>query len=49
MLEAAQRIKVLTIEDDEALRRSIAIYLEDSGFTVYEASNAQEGLAFFRQ
>lgn len=48
MLEA-KAIKVLTIEDDEALRRSIAIYLEDSGFTVYEASNAQEGLAFFRQ
>lgn len=45
----AQAIKVLTIEDDEVLRRSIAIYLEDSGFTVYEATSAQEGLACFRQ
>jgi len=48
MLEA-QGIKVLTIEDDDLLRRSIATYLEDSGFTVYEAANAQEGLALFRQ
>jgi len=44
-----EKIKILTIEDDELLRRSIATYLEDSGFVVHEASNAQEGLALFRQ
>lgn len=42
-------IRVLTIEDDDGLRRSIADYLGDSGFTVYEAGNAQEGLALFRE
>lgn len=49
VMTQAQGIKILTIEDDELLRRSIAIYLEDSGFTVYEAGSALEGLAFFRQ
>ncbi|MDP2843010.1 MAG: diguanylate cyclase, partial [Acetobacterium sp.] len=48
-MHEAQRIKVLTIEDDEVLRRGIATYFEDSGFTVYEASNAQDGLTLFRQ
>lgn len=42
-------IRVLTIEDDDGLRRSIADYLGDSGFTVYEAADAQEGLALFRE
>ena len=42
-------ISILTIEDDAGLRRSIASYLEDSGFKVYEASNGQEGLEIFRK
>ncbi len=42
-------ITVLTIEDDAAVRRSISMYLEDSGCTVIEASCGQEGLKMFRQ
>jgi diguanylate cyclase (GGDEF)-like protein len=42
-------IKLLTIDDDPGLRRSIAGYFEDSGFTVFEAGNARDGLALFRQ
>lgn len=44
-----QGIKILTIEDDTGLRQSIAGYFADSGFTVFEAGNVQDGLALFRQ
>ncbi|WP_031483510.1 histidine kinase dimerization/phosphoacceptor domain -containing protein [Maridesulfovibrio frigidus] len=40
---------VLTIDDDEGVRLSIAHFLEDSGYKVLQASNGSEGLDIFRQ
>ena len=36
------RKKLLIIDDDVLVRRSIAVYLEDSGFDVYEAVDAMQ-------
>ena len=36
--------KLLTIDDEEALRRSISIYFEDLGFIVFEADNGRAGV-----
>ncbi|WP_432736541.1 sensor histidine kinase [Maridesulfovibrio sp. FT414] len=41
--------KVLTIDDDESVRISIAHYLEDSGYEVLQACNGSEGLDIFRR
>lgn len=41
--------RILSIDDEDALRESIVAYLEDSGFTVYEARDGAEGLAKFRE
>ena len=49
MILEEQEIKILTIEDDDSLRQSIANYFTDSGFTVYEAGNSRDGLAAFRR
>lgn len=38
---------LLTIDDDERLRRSLAAYFEDAGMTVYEAGDGESGLALF--
>lgn len=38
---------LLTIDDDERLRRSIRVYFEDSGVTVFEANNGKTGLEMF--
>ncbi len=43
------RKKILTIDDEDALRRSIQIFLEDEGFEVFEASNGRDGLEVFNQ
>jgi len=40
---------VLTIDDDELVRESMAVYLEDSGFDVLEAENGQRGIQLFRE
>lgn len=40
---------LLTIDDEEPLRRSIRGFFEDSGFEVLEAGDGQEGLAIFRE
>ncbi|MFA6970340.1 MAG: HD domain-containing phosphohydrolase [Gallionella sp.] len=40
---------LLTIDDDERLRRSIRSYFEDSGIKVYEACDGQAGLEMFRE
>ncbi|MBI9110401.1 response regulator [Maridesulfovibrio ferrireducens] len=40
--------RVLTIDDDEAVRLSIAHYLEDSGYKVLQAANGSDGLDIFR-
>lgn len=39
---------LLTIDDDERLRRSIRTYFEDSGVKVFEAGDGQAGLEMFR-
>ena len=36
------RRKLLIIDDDVLVRRSIAVYLRDSGFDVFEAVDAAE-------
>ncbi|MBU1707968.1 PAS domain S-box protein [bacterium] len=41
-------IKILTIDDEHAVRRSIRAYLEDSGYEVIEAQNGREGLDMYR-
>lgn len=40
-------IKILTIDDERAVRRSIRVYLEDSGFEVMEAENGRIGVQMF--
>ncbi len=40
---------LLIIDDDEVVRASLAAYLEDSGFSVPQASNGQQGLQVFEQ
>jgi serine phosphatase RsbU (regulator of sigma subunit) len=40
---------LLIIDDDEVVRASLAAYLEDSGFSVLQASNALQGLQTFEQ
>ena len=42
-------IRLLTIDDDDRLRRSLRIYFEDSGMTVFEAANGPDGLAAFAE
>ncbi|BAU73828.1 two-component system response regulator RssB [Metapseudomonas furukawaii] len=39
--------KLLIIDDDEVVRASLAAYLEDSGFSVRQASNGLQGLQIF--
>ncbi len=41
--------KLLTIDDEEPIRRSVRVYFEDSGFEVQEAGDGQTGLAIFRE
>jgi phosphoserine phosphatase RsbU/P len=40
---------ILTIDDDDLVRESISVYLEDSGFEVIEANNGQQGVQQFRE
>lgn len=40
---------VLLVDDEPGLREAVKAYLEDSGFTVQAASNAQEGWDFLQQ
>jgi len=40
---------LLIIDDDEVVRASIAAYLEDSGFSVLQASNGLQGLQVFER
>ncbi|WP_243367186.1 EAL domain-containing protein [Fundidesulfovibrio soli] len=39
---------LLTIDDEDVIRRSFQAYLEDSGFKVLQASNGRAGLEVFR-
>lgn len=40
---------LLIIDDDQVVRASLAAYLEDSGFTVLQASNGLQGLEVFER
>lgn len=42
-------IRILTIDDDESVRMSIAHFLEDSGYKTLQAANGNEGLKIFRE
>ena len=39
---------VLVVEDDETTRTPIAMYLQDEGYTVYEAESAEDGLSIIQ-
>jgi phosphoserine phosphatase RsbU/P len=41
--------KVLIIEDDPQLRMTLTAYLEDSGYTIFEAVDGLEGLEVFTE
>lgn len=41
---ALSQFKIAIIDDDESVRRSLALNLEHTGFTVVEASNGEEGI-----
>ena len=40
---------ILVIEDEDSIRKVIKAFLEDAGYTVFEAGDGQEGLEKFRQ
>ena len=42
-------IGVLIVEDEFLLRADAAEFMENSGFTVYEASNADEAIALLER
>lgn len=48
-MTARQQPVVLLVEDDLAFRRSVAAYLEDSGFTVLEADDGLAALEILDQ
>ena len=41
--------KILTIDDEPPIRSGIVAYLEDSGFTMLEASDGPSGIEVFRR
>jgi len=48
-LAASTAPTILIIDDDDVIRESMAVYLEDSGFTVIQAADGREGLTRFRR
>ena len=46
-LEENSKYKILTIDDESYIRQSIRTYLEDYGFTVFEAENGKKGIEVF--
>ena len=45
----AKEVKILIIDDDPKVRKSISAFLEDSGYVIFEAENAIHGLNLFQQ
>jgi sigma-B regulation protein RsbU (phosphoserine phosphatase) len=41
--------KILLIDDDASVRRSISAFLSDSGFQIIEAANGSEGVSLFQK
>ncbi|MCP3942021.1 MAG: response regulator [Desulfobacteraceae bacterium] len=46
-LEDNSKYTILTIDDEAYIRQSIKSYLEDYGFTVFEAENGKKGIEVF--
>jgi DNA-binding NtrC family response regulator len=44
-----QPARILIVEDEEGLRRSLTVFLEDDGFEVIAAASAEEGLGLVIQ
>ncbi|MDF1530330.1 MAG: response regulator, partial [Sedimenticola sp.] len=42
-------VKILTIEDEAAVRRSLVAHLEDMEYDYIEASSGSEGIALFKE
>ena len=42
-------VTILTIDDDESIRKSISYYLEDLGYNLLNAETGNEGLKIFKQ
>jgi len=47
MMTSAQNLRVLIIDDDPYILKSISIYLEDLGFEVYQAGGGRQGIEMF--
>jgi len=41
-----EMVNVLVLDDEESIRQSIAAYLEDEGFTVFQAASGEDALNF---
>lgn len=48
-MELKPKVKILVIDDETAILRSICAYLEDSGYAVKTAENGKEGLELYEQ
>lgn len=44
---SARRPALLTIDDEDMIRETIAVYMENRGFTVFEAPDGRRGLELF--
>ncbi|HRU07254.1 MAG TPA: response regulator [Candidatus Brocadiia bacterium] len=47
MTDSRQRL--IVVDDEASIRRSLAAYLEDEGYAVDEAASAEEGLAMIHR
>ena len=43
----ASSLRILTIDDEDMIRETIAVYLENKGYAVLEACNGRQGLERF--
>jgi len=48
-MSSTESRSILVIDDDDALRRSIVDYLEDTGFQVHQACNGYDGVRTFAE
>ena len=48
MQQAADNLVLLTIDDEESIRSSVAAFFEDCGFTVLQACDGREGISMVR-
>ncbi|MFH2122456.1 MAG: response regulator [Pseudomonadota bacterium] len=49
MKKSIPETTILIVEDDQFVRQSMAVFLENSGFHVLQAANGREGLELFTQ